>query len=228
MFPNLMMNGKKLVFKPREPFNMFLNLTDRQEWLLGARTVQRLMKQMGLSALYCRPYTSKSREEDYKYPYLLKDLEIIKTNQVWSTNITYIKMPRGFVYLCALIDIYSRFIVSWKLSIGLQADFCLEMLETAFKNHQTPEIINTDQGSQFTSFDWIKLLADNNIKISMDGKGRWPDNIYIERFCRTMKQEQIYINPPDSVKELKQQIERFIYFYNHIRPHQSLMSSPQI
>ena len=178
-------------------------------YVINKKKVQRLMNQMGLTALYCRPYTSKSREEDYKYPYLLKNLPIIKTNQVWSTDITYIKMPRGFVYLCALIDIYSRFIVSWNLSIGMQVDFCMEMLESALKRHQVPEIINTDQGSQFTSYDWIKSLSDNNIKISMDGKGRWIDNIYIERFWRTVKQEQVYINPPDSVQELNGQITKF-------------------
>lgn len=191
-------------------------------YLVNKKKVQRLMKEMGLSALYCRPYTSNAKKDDYKYPYLLKDLPIIKSNQVWATDITYIKMPRGFTYLCALIDIHSRFIVSWNLSIGMQVDFCLEMLESAFKQYKTPEIINTDQGSQFTSYDWVRSLSDNNIKISMDGKGRWADNIYIERFWRTVKQEQIYVNPPDSVIELRNQIDKFIDFYNNIRPHQSL------
>ena len=191
-------------------------------YVINKKKVQRLMREMGLTAIYCKPYKGSFKREDYKYPYLLKDLNIIRINQVWATDITYIKMPRGFVYLCALIDLHSRFIVSWNLSIGMQVDFCLEMLESAFAKYRIPEIINSDQGAQFTSYDWIKSLSDNNIKISMDGKGRWADNVIMERFWRTLKQEQVYLDPPDSVKELRIQITRFIDFYNNIRPHQAL------
>ena len=207
---------------PQFGYRRITAMLKNQGYLINKKKVQRLMKDMGLSALYCRPYTSRSKEEDYKYPYLLKDLQVMRINQVWSTDITYIKMPRGFVYLCALIDLYSRFVVSWNLSIGMQVDFCINMLDSALKRYQVPEIINSDQGSQFTSYDWVSYLSENNIKISMDGKGRWIDNIHIERFWRTLKQEQIYINPPDSIKELNGQISRFIDFYNNVRPHQSL------
>ena len=128
----------------------------------------------------------------------------------------------GFVYLIALIDWFSRFIVSWKLSISMTTDFCLDILNKGIKVHRKPEIINTDQGSQFTSNEWIKALKDYNIQISMDGKGRWIDNVIMERFWRTVKQEQIYINPPDNVTELISQVNKFIKFYNYQRPHQSL------
>ena len=131
-------------------------------------------------------------------------------------------MPRGFVYLCALIDIHSRFIISWNLSLGMNVNFYLEMLASALEKYHPPEIINSDKGSQFTSQIWIKFLSDNNIKVSICGKGRWADNIIMERFWRSLKQEQIYINPPSSFEELKTQISKFIDFYNNVRPHQSL------
>ena len=191
-------------------------------YVINKKKVQRLMKLMGLSAIYAKPNTSKNNEDSYKYPYLLRGLKIVKINQVWTTDITYIKMPRGFVYLCALIDLHSRFIVAWKLSISMQVDFCIDMVEDALQKYTSPEIINTDQGSQFTSSDWLSALSENDIKISMDGKGRWVDNVYIERFWRTVKQEEIYINPPDNVRELRSSITKFIDFYNNIRPHQSL------
>ena len=195
----------------------------RQEkgYNINHKKVLRLMKQMGLQAIYARPKTTMPNKEHIKYPYLLRDLTINKVNQVWSTDITYIKMPKGFVYLTALIDLFSRFIVSWKISITMDTEFCLIMLNQALKLGK-PDIINTDQGSQFTSNEWIKKILANNIKVSMDGIGRWVDNVYIERFWRTAKQEEIYINPSDNITELKERINQFIDFYNYQRPHQSL------
>jgi putative transposase len=179
------------------------------------------MKQMGLKAVYAKPRTTIINKEHNKYPYLLRGLIIDKANQVWSTDITYIKMPKGFVYLIALIDIFSRFIISWQISVTMDIEFCVITLNQALKLGR-PDIINTDQGSQFTSNEWIRQVLENSIKVSMDGIGRWADNIYIERFWRTAKQEQIYINLPDNISELKEQIEQFINFYNYQRPHQSL------
>jgi transposase InsO family protein len=156
------------------------------------------MRKLGLQAIYAKPRTTIINKNHQKFPYLLRDLEINQANQVWSVDITYIKTPRGFVYLVALIDIFSRFVVSAKLSISMDTGFCLEILAKALKK-QRPQIINSDQGSQFTSNEWVNSLASNNIKISMDGVGRWADNIYIERFWRTIKQEEIYINPSDNL-----------------------------
>lgn len=180
------------------------------------------MRIIGIKAIYPKKKTTIINKKEYKYPYLLTDLVIDRSNQVWATDITYIKTPAGFVYLTALIDWYSRFIISWKLSISMSTQFCIDTLEKGIKDYNNPEIINTDQGSQFTSSQWVSKLNKNNIKISMDGKGRWVDNVRMERFWRTVKQEQIYINPPDNIAELKQGINKFIKFYNHQRPHQSL------
>ena len=180
------------------------------------------MRLIGIKALYPKRKTTIINKKDYKYPYLLKDLIINRSNQVWATDITYIKTPVGFVYLVALIDLFSRFIISHQLSICMSTQFCLDILKQGIKKYQKPEIINTDQGSQFTSHDWINELNKNNIQISMDGKGRWIDNIYMERFWRSVKQEEIYLNPPDNIKDLKQGIDKFIRFYNDQRPHQSL------
>jgi putative transposase len=180
------------------------------------------MRLIKLQAIYAKPRTTIINKKEYKYPYLLHDLIINKPNQVWATDITYIKIRGGFVYLTALIDLFSRFIVSWQLSISMTTQFCLDILEAGIKEQKQPEIINTDQGSQFTSNEWIGALKDNKIQISMDGKGRWVDNVLMERFWRTVKQEQIYLNPPDNIAELKQGINKFIKFYNYQRPHQSL------
>jgi len=196
-------------------------LRGRDNSNINSKKVLRLMRLMGLQAIYPKPRTTVINKVEYKYPYLLKNLEINKPNQVWAVDITYIKTPNGFVYLCALIDLFSRFIVSWKMSISMDSEFCLNILNQGLRINN-PEIINSDQGSQFTSNDWIEALNKNKIQISMDGKGRWVDNVYIERFWRTIKQEQIYLNPPDNISELKKQIDQFINFYNYQRPHQSL------
>ncbi len=188
---------------------------------INCKKVLRLMRELGLQAIYAKPRTTIINRDHQKFPYLLRDLKIDQANQVWSVDITYIKTPRGFVYLVALIDIFSRFVVSAKLSISMDTEFCLEILAKALKQG-SPSIINSDQGSQFTSNEWVNSLTKNNIQISMDGVGRWADNIYIERFWRTIKQEEIYINPSDNLTDLKNQITKFIDFYNYQRPHQSL------
>lgn len=197
-------------------------LKDQKGYEINRKKVLRLMRLIGIQAIYPKKRTTIINKKEYKYPYLLNDIKIIRANQVWSTDITYIKIPGGFVYLTALIDWFSRFIVSWELSISMTTDFCLNILNKGIKNYKKPEIVNTDQGSQYTSNEWIKQLNDNEIKISMDGKGRWVDNVIAERFWRTIKQEQIYTNPPDNIAELKRQINNFIKFYNYQRPHQSL------
>ncbi len=195
----------------------------RNGYDVNHKCVLRLMKAMNLQALYPRPKTTKRNKDHKVYPYLLRDLVINRPNQVWATNITYITMPTGgFMYLVALIDVYSRFILSWRLSNTLDTSFCLDMLDQALSNYNKPEIINTDQGCQFTSQLWINRLNDAGIKISMDGIGRCHDNIIIERFWRTIKHEHILVQCFNSVPELKESIAGYIVLYNTKRLHQSL------
>lgn len=196
-------------------------LLKQSGFMINRKRIQKLMRIMGIEALYPKPKTTNHNKEHKIYPYLLRNLDIIKPNQVWAADITYIAMSKGFMYLIAIIDWYSRYILSWKLSNTLETYFCLEALEDSFIINK-PKIFNTDQGCQFTSDSWIKSLADNNIKISMDGKGRAIDNIIIERFFRSIKYEEIYINPSDNVKSLKKGIANYINFYNNKRLHQSL------
>ena len=188
---------------------------------INRKRIQKLMRIMGIEAIYPKPKTTTYDKEHKIYPYLLRNIDITKPNQVWAGDITYIGMPKGFMYLMAIIDWYSRYILSWKLSNSLETFFCLEALEDAL-NITKPEIFNTDQGCQFTSESWTNSLTDNDIKISMDGKGRAIDNIIIERFFRSIKYEEVYINPADDVKTLKSGIKNYINFYNHKRLHQSL------
>jgi len=188
---------------------------------VNRKRVYRLMRSMNLKAIYPKPRLSTANKKHYKFPYLLEGMKIERPNQVWMTDITYIPMPRGFVYLVALIDVHSRYLVAWELSNSLDADFCLVMLKKAVL-HQKPEILNSDQGSQFTSNDWIKAVENAGIKISMDGKGRCLDNVYIERFWRALKYEDMYVNPPQNMNEARQTITRYIEFYNNERFHQSL------
>jgi putative transposase len=179
------------------------------------------MKLMNLEALYAKPKLSEPHPGHKIYPYLLKGLVIDRPNQVWSTDITYIKMPQGFVYLVAIIDVYSRYIVSWRLSTSLDTAFCLDMLRSAFCIG-TPKILNTDQGCQFTSIDWINMVEGAGVKVSMDGKGRWLDNIPIERFWRTLKQENIFLKAYETVAEVRQGVKEFIELYNEERLHSSI------
>ena len=193
---------------------------NRSGYLVNRKRVQRLMRLLNLEAIYPKRTTIACRKHE-KYPYLLGDLDVTHPNHVWATDITYIKMRKGFVYLVALIDLFSRHIVSWQLSTCMEIDFCMEMLEGALSKG-APKIINTDQGSQFTSGPWIEALLKNKVAVSMDSKGRYLDNIYAERFWRSLKQEEVYLNPYDSVGEARERIGKYIEFYNHQRPHQSL------
>jgi putative transposase len=189
---------------------------------VNRKYVRRLMRLIGLEGLAPKPNTSKPRKEHKKYPYLLKGLKIDRPNQVWSTDITYIPMNRGFMYLTAIIDWYSRFVLSWRISNTLDSDFCVDALNDALRLYGKPEIFNTDQGSQFTSDDFIKPLKDNDIQISMDGKGRWVDNVFVERLWRSLKWEEVYPKCYDTVFEAKAGIAAYFNFYNDERLHQAL------
>lgn len=188
---------------------------------VNRKRVQRVMVWGGIYAIHPGPNTSRRNKLHAIHPYLLRNLNITRANQVWMVDITYLRMPNGYMYLVALIDVYSRYIVSWSLSNTLDTDFCIEALKSGLAAAQ-PEIINSDQGCQFTSDDWIGYLREWNIKISMTGKGRCTDNIYIERFWRSFKSEEFYLNEYGSVKELKKAISAYIEFYNQRRWHQSL------
>jgi len=189
---------------------------------IGRRHVRTLMRRMGIEALYRRPRTTTPEPGHRIYPYLLRGMEIARPNQVWATDITYIPMARGFVYLAVVLDWFSRRVLSWRLSITMEASFCVETLEDALARYGKPEIFNTDQGSQFTGTAFTSALADRGIKISMDGKGAWRDNVFVERLWRTIKYEEVYLRAYDSVAEARQSIGRYLDFYNTKRPHQSL------
>jgi len=194
----------------------------RQGYGVSRKRIGRLMRKMGLSAIYQKPNTSKSHPEHTIYPYLLRGMAIDKPNKVWCADITYIPMRRGFLYLVAIMDWYSRKVLAWRLSNSLDADFCIAALEDALMNYGIPEIFNTDQGSQFTSYPFTQVLKDAQIKISMDGKGRWMDNIMIERLWRSLKYECVYLNAFEVGSEVRQGIGKWINFYNERRPHSSL------
>jgi putative transposase len=189
---------------------------------VGRRHVSTLMKRMAITPLYRRPNTSKPAPGHKIYPYLLRNLAVTRPNQVWATDITYIPMARGFVYLVAIVDWFSRRVLAWRLSITLSADFCVEALEEALERHGKPEIFNSDQGSQFTSIDFITVLKDARIAISMDGKGAWRDNVFVERLWRTVKYEEVYLRAYASVSEARASIGHYLRFYNGTRPHSSL------
>ena len=190
--------------------------------VIARKAVGRYYGIMAIEAIYPKMNLSKRNQAHKIYPYLLKGVEITKVNQVWSADITYIRLTQGFVYLVAIIDWFSRYILSWRVSISLESDFCVDALEEAIEKHNQPEIFNTDQGSQFTSKNFINELTKHQIKISMDGKGRALDNVYIERFWRSLKQEKIYLIILNTVKEAKNAIMDYINFYNQKRIHQSL------
>ena len=188
---------------------------------VGRKRVRRLMRQMRIEALYRKPNTSRRHAAHPIYPYLLRNLSIERPNHVWATDITYIPMRRGFVYLVAIVDWYSRRVLAWRLSNTLTTDFCIEALEEAITRYGTPEIFNTDQGSQFTSAEFTGILKENGIRISMDGKGCWRDNVFVERLWRTIKYEEVYLKAYDSVSHAKASLGQFIMFYNSRRPHQT-------
>ncbi|MBL4802005.1 MAG: IS3 family transposase [Emcibacter sp.] len=191
----------------------------RQGYCVGRHRIRRLMRIMGLRAIYQEPRTSVPHPEHKIYPYLLRSLAITRPNQVWCTDITYIPIKRGFLYLVAVMDWYSRRVLSWRLSNSMDVSFCLEALEEAFSRYGQPEIFNTDQGSQFTSFDFTSALRDRGIKISMDGRGRWMDNVFIERLWRSLKYECVYLNAFDNGLQARQNIGAWLTHYNHTRPH---------
>ena len=189
---------------------------------VGRRHVATLMRKMGVEALYRRSNTSRRHPRHLIYPYLLRKLVIDRPNQVWATDVTYIPMARGFVYLVAIMDWYSRKVLSWRLSNSMTADFCVEALEEAIAKYGAPEIFNTDQGSQFTASSFIQVLQRNHIKISMDGRGAWRDNVFVERLWKSVKYEEVYLHAYDSVSDAKAGIGRYFTFYNARRPHSSL------
>ena len=195
----------------------------RERYKIGRLHVATLMKRMGIEAIYRRPNTSKPAPGHTIFPYLLRRLPVTRPNQVWATDITYIPMARGFVYLAAVVDWFSRKVLAWRLSITLDAAFCIEAVEEAIARYGKPEIFNTDQGSQFTGIAFTGLLMKNEIKISMDGKGAWRDNVVVERLWRTIKYEEVYLRAYASAPEARASIGRYIDgFYNARRPHSSL------
>lgn len=239
----LSVNRSTLYYKPREVDVNDVNLLNeireiwarypfygyrRITWVLRQRgysvnrkRVQRLMTLGGISAIYPGPNTSRRNKQHAVHPYLLKGIAITRPNQVWMVDITYLPMGRGFVYLIALIDVYSRYIVDWRLSTTLETSFCVEALNAGLGKGK-PDIINTDQGCQFTSDEWVSSLREKDIQISMTGKGRCLDNVYIERFWRSLKREKFYLFEYGSIKELRQDIAEYMDLYNNHRPHQSL------
>ena len=194
----------------------------RLGYRINRKRVQRLMRKMGLEAIYPRPRTSKPHPDHKVYPYLLRGIQINRPNQVWCSDITYIPMASGFMYLVAIMDWYSRKILSWQLSNTLDTDFCLNALEDAVRQYGCPEIFNTDQGCQFTSQEFTGRLENHNIKISMDGRGCYQDNIFIERLWWTLKHQYLYLHAFDSVSELKTGLKTWFRFYNQERFHRSL------
>lgn len=189
---------------------------------VNVKRVRRLTRLMGLEAVGPKPNLSKPQIGHTIYPYLLKGVDIERVNQVWSTDITYVPMASGFLYLCAVIDWYSRYILSWRLSNTLLADFCVDALDEALTKWEQPEIFNTDQGSQFTSYLFVNPLIDRGVKVSMDSKGRALDNLFIERFWRTLKYEHLYLRAYSDGRELHQGLSEWFEFYNRDRKHQSL------
>jgi putative transposase len=189
---------------------------------VGRTHVRTLMRRMGVEAIYRRPRTSQPHPGHRVFPYLLREKRIDRPNQVWALDITYLPMKRGFVYLVAVMDWATRKVLAWQLSNTLTADFCVEALETAFDRYGVPEIINTDQGSQFTSEEFIATVLEAGAKLSMDGKGAWRDNIFIERFWRTIKYEEVYLRAYEHMRDAWRHLTTYLAFYNGRRPHSSL------
>src|SRR5450432_83827 len=189
---------------------------------IGRRHVKTLMQRMGIEAIYRRPRTTKPEPGHKIYPYLLRGLAVTKPNQVWAMDITYVPMAKGFVYLTVVLDWFSRRVLAWRVSITMEAAFCVETLEEALATHGRPEIFNTDQGSQFTGAAFTGVLAAHEIKISMDGKGAWRDNVFVERLWRTVKYEEVYLRAYDSVSDARASLGRYLDLYNRRRPHSSL------
>lgn len=201
---------------------MLRDLLNAEGITVGRRHVATLMNRMGITALYRRPNTSRPAPGHKVYPYLLRNLAVTRPNQVWAMDITYIPMARGFVYLAAVVDWFSRRVLAWRVSISMEADFCIEAVTEALSRHGRPEIFNTDQGSQFTSSGFTGLLLEHDIAISMDGRGAWRDNVFVERLWRSVKYEEVYLRAYDTVSDARASIGRYLAFYNSRRPHSSL------
>ena len=239
----LSLNRTSLYYKPREVSELTIFLQRRIDEIhtfvpgagsrgirdllrnegirVNRKAIQHHMQVMGITVIYPGPNLSKRNHQHRVYPYLLRNLDIVRNNQVWQTDLTYIRLNGGWVYLTALIDVHSRMIVDWELSTTLDSGFIVTMLKRAFAKAK-PEILNSDQGCQYTGDKYIDLLKEENITISMDGRGRATDNAYIERFWRTLKQQEVYLNEYRSPKEARARIAAFIESYNYFRPHQGL------
>src|SRR5271154_6270958 len=191
-------------------------------WVVNRKRAQRLMRLMGLEAIYQKPNTSRPHPGHKVYPYLLRGLIIDRPNQVWCADITYIPMAKGFVYLVAVMDWFSRRVLAWRVSITMDTEFCVEALREAMERHGQPDIFNTDQGAQFTSADFIGELTGRKVRISMDGRGRYLDNIFIERLWRSLKYEEVFLKAYGAVIEARRSIGKWLEFYNDERPHQAL------
>jgi putative transposase len=201
---------------------MLRDLLATEGIIVGRLHVSTLMKRMGIEAIYRKPNTSKPAPGHKVYPYLLRKLAVTRANQVWAMDITYIPMARGFVYLAAVVDWFSRRVLSWRVSISMDVSFCIEAVEEALGRYGRPEIFNTDQGSQFTSVAFTRVLLDSSIAISMDGRGSWRDNVFVERLWRSIKYEEVYLRAYDTVSDARASIGRYLAFYNGRRPHSSL------
>ena len=201
---------------------MLRDLLRQEGQAIGRRRVASLMRRMGITALYRKPCTTQRHPAHRIYPYLLRDVTITRPNQVWAADITYIPMRRGFVYLFAILDWASRRVLAWRLSNTLTTDFCLDAVREAITQYGCPEIFNTDQGCQFTSHEFTGLLTHHGIQISMDGKGCWRDNVFVERLWKSIKYEEIYLHAYETVSAAHQGLERYLTFYNQTRPHQAL------
>ena len=201
---------------------MLCGLLKNEGFSVGRKHVATLMKKMGIAALYRRPNTSKPEPGHKIYPYLLRQVKVDRPNQAWAMDITYIPMAKGFVYLAAVIDWFTRRVLAWRVSVTMETSFCVEALEEALEKYQNPDIFNTDQGSQFTSTAFTSVLSNRGIGISMDGRGAWRDNVFIERLWRSVKYEEVYLRAYASVAEARNSLARYFTFYNTRRPHQGL------
>lgn len=201
---------------------MMQGLLKQEGFAVGRKHTATLMKKMGIEALYRRPRTSRPGPGHKVYPYLLKQVKVERPNQAWAMDISYIPMAKGFVYLAAVIDWYTRRVLAWRVSITMETAFCVEALEEALEKHGAPAIFNTDQGSQFTAEAFTGVLKECGISISMDGKGAWRDNVFVERLWRTVKYEEVYLKAYASVAEARESLARYFTFYNTRRPHQAL------
>ena len=202
------------------------SLADDHNQVVNRKRVSRLMKVMGIQAIYPKPRTTQSNPQHKVYPYLLRNMNIDQSNQVWATDITYIPMVKGFIYLTVIMDWYSRKVLSWRLSNSMDTSFCIHALEEAIYRYGRPIIFNTDQGSQYTSEAFTQVLKDNDIRISMDGKGAWRDNVFVELLWRSVKYEEVYLNAYESMSEAKQSLQKYFKFYNQNRKHQTLKAKP--